>query len=326
MDEKTLDVRFQELVDKYGPFEAQNMQLADGLFTISDKANYDHFKLYRIKQVLSDLGYLRSAGRVLDIASLKAMFSIELALEGMNVVSVEGREKNIRRGIFCAEALGATNIEFRKDDVNNISEAEYGRFDVVLCMGILYHISQERYVDFLRNVSRCCRGVLVVDSFVALRADQSVEDKGIPYEGTTWQEFPVGSTTETREQSAHLALSNDVSFAMTKEALINFLSGEGFSTIMEVHLPKQPGQPMDRPTLICLRGEPCSLKVFPPFDYLDNFALASDTRGTSGNVAYWNAPRKAFALRRRASIAVRTVFGEDRAVRIRKLYQRYTDR
>lgn len=318
MEDRVLAAQLSEIVEKYGSFTAQNMRLANGVYTIDSRVNYDHFKLHRIKQVLADLGYLRPGLRALDIASLKGMFSIELALEGLSVVSVEGREQNIQRGIFCARALGANSIEFRKDDVNNIRVSEYGEFDVVLCMGILYHIAIDRYADFLRHVAGCCRGVLVIDSFIALHDDQEVLADGFTYPGTTWQEFAPGASAEEQEKTSHASLGNDASFAMTKEALLAFLARQGFSTIMEVQVPMQPGQPVDRPTLICFRGTPRPLSVFPEFDYERDFDMAADTRGTPAmNMAPWNLPRRTLSRR-----TLRALLGEKWSARVRRLLSR----
>ncbi len=281
------------IVEQYGPFVAQNMRLADGVYTIDEKANYDHFKLNRVKQIVSDLGLLRPGVRLLDIASLKSMFAIEFALEGLEVVSIEGREANIERGKFAARALGANTVHFHQDDVNNISQQKYGQFEVILCMGILYHIAKDRYLDFLKHVTECCSDLLIVDSFVSVYEDDFLERDGTRFPGITWREFEVGVPLEDIEKSSHSSLNNSLSFSMTKPALIDYLSKLGFTTITEVQTPRQPGQPRDRPTLVCRKGKPVSIRVFPEFDYHGGFAKAADTRGTHGqDLIFWNRPKE----------------------------------
>jgi len=323
---KSVAQELSEIVRKYGPYSASNMRLAEGVYTINEKANYDHFKLNRIKQLVADLGYLRPGIRLLDIASLESMFANEFALEGLEVVSIEGRESNIERGKFAARVLGANNIGFYMDDVNNISEEKYGRFDVILCMGILYHIAKDKYLDFLKNVTACCKDVLIVDTFTSLHENEYVERDGIRYTGTTWREFGDNVSQEDREKHVHSALSNSLSFSMTKPALIEYLQTLGFTTITEVYTPRQPGQPADRPTLVCFRGKSLSMRVFPEFDYHRDFASATDTRGTKGlDLVFWNLPRnkqRAAAIRHKIAVMLRSILPEKSVRRIRRLVHR----
>ena len=75
--------------------------------------------------------------RILDLACLEGLFSLELAMQGARVVGVEIREGNLTKARFAAEALGVSGVEFVRDDVRNVDAGRYGRFDVILCSGIL---------------------------------------------------------------------------------------------------------------------------------------------------------------------------------------------
>jgi cyclopropane fatty-acyl-phospholipid synthase-like methyltransferase len=293
MDAKEIEAGFRAIVREFGAYTTQNMRLAEDLYTVNNKVNYDHFKVHRIKQIVADRGLLRPGVRLLDIASLHSMYAIEFALEEMEVISIEGRKANLEKGRFAASALGAKTITFHQDDVNNIHPDKYGRFDVVLCMGILYHIAKNQYVDFLRNVAASCSDTLIIDTFISLHDEECVESNGVQYPGATWREFEEDVSEADRAKSVHSALNHNLSFAMTKPALLSFLGTLGFTTVAEVHVPMQPGQPEDRPTLVCQKGNPLSLRVFPEFNYRRDFDTAADTRGIQGrNVVFWNLPRK----------------------------------
>ncbi|MBI2433636.1 MAG: hypothetical protein HYV26_12285 [Candidatus Hydrogenedentes bacterium] len=208
------------------------------------------------------------------------------------MVSVEGRESNLEKGKFAAKVFGLDNIEFYQDDVNNITLEKYGRFDAILCMGILYHIAQNKYLDFLKNLSECT-DLLIIDSFIALHQDAYVERDGVRYLGTTWREHDETTTLEQRLKSAHSSLDNAQSFTMTRECLLDYLEKLGFTTVMEAVIPKQPSQPEDRPTLVCRRGSKVSIRVFPEFNYEKDFSSAMDSRGIQGrNVVFWNLPKE----------------------------------
>ncbi len=73
------------------------------------------------------------------------MCAVELARLGANVVGIEGREANLAKARFAKEALSLENPEFHQDDVRNLSKEKYGRFDVVLCLGILYHLNRQTF-------------------------------------------------------------------------------------------------------------------------------------------------------------------------------------
>ncbi|MGH7496861.1 MAG: class I SAM-dependent methyltransferase [bacterium] len=287
------------LVQKYGPYSAHNIRLADGIYTMNDRVNFDHFKLNRIKQIVADLGLLQKNRALLDIASLESMFAIEFALEGLNVISIEGRESNLERGKFAAQALGLKRLAFHQDDVNNISSEKYGTFDVVLCMGILYHISKEKYARFLANVAACCKEALIIDTFVSLRGREVLEWEGVRYRGTTWREFDDSAGAEEKKGNLHAALSDNFSFSMSKESLMAFLQTLGFTSVLEAHVPFQPNGPRDRVTLVCKKGKAVALKVFPAFDHKISAEAVVDTRGIGGRqIVHWNENPAMRGLRR----------------------------
>src|SRR6476646_8759794 len=70
----------QQIIDRYGPWTAHNIQLADDVYTIDKAVTGDEFKLRRIVQIISDLSQkpLNSL-RVLDLACLEGMYAIEMA-------------------------------------------------------------------------------------------------------------------------------------------------------------------------------------------------------------------------------------------------------
>ncbi len=278
-----------QVVAEFGPYTAQNMRLADGVYTIDTKTNYDHFKVHRIKQLVADAGYLSPDTRILDIGSLQSMFALEFALEGLQAVSIEGRRINIEKGRFAARAMGAKSIEFHQDDVNNISTEKYGEFDVILCMGILYHIAKDKYLNFLKSIAHCCKDVLIIDTFVSLHEREAIEMDGVRYLGMSWREFEEGTDARAKEAASHSSLSDNMSFSMTKPSLIEYLGRLGFTTISEVSVPRQPIQPRDRITLLCRKGVPVTLNVFPEFTFERDFATAGDSRGTQGqDLVFWN--------------------------------------
>ena len=78
--------------------------------------------------------------RILDLGCGEGIYSIELARHKAQVVAMDGRETHLEKVRFIKRALSLDSLEVVQDDVRNLSLAKYGKFDVVLCLGILYHL------------------------------------------------------------------------------------------------------------------------------------------------------------------------------------------
>ncbi len=289
LDKNRLQENLDSIIQKYGSYTAHNIRLLEGVYTINNKANFDHFKLNRIKQILADYGVLQKGKKLLDIASLESMFAIEFAMEGLEVTSIEGRKGNLEKGKFVAKALSLKNMNFYLDDVNNITPEKFGEFDIILCTGILYHICKEKYLSFLKKVADCCKDLLIIDSFFSLHGNDYIEKDRVRYRGTTWREFEDTASKEEKEKNVHATLSDNFSFSMTKESLLKYLEILGFSSVCEVYLPSQPNNPMDRITLVCKKASSVSLKVFPEFSHKKHFESYVDTKGIGKKkIVHWN--------------------------------------
>src|SRR5262249_350381 len=102
--------------------------------------------------------------RVLDLACLEGLHSVEFALNGAKVVGVEGREANLAKARFTKDALSLGNLELVHDDVRNLSRERYGEFDVVLCLGILYHLDTPDVMKLAKNLAEVCTRVAIIDT------------------------------------------------------------------------------------------------------------------------------------------------------------------
>lgn len=95
--------------------------------------------------------------RVLDLFCANGGFSIECALAGAReVVGIEFDAERVRCAQFLAGVLkrnGMVVPEFHVGDVYTLNEHSKRPFDVVLCMGGLYHIADPPYVlSQIRNL------------------------------------------------------------------------------------------------------------------------------------------------------------------------------
>src|SRR5262245_7380824 len=133
--------RMEELIQQDGPWTAHNIRLADGVFTKSAGLLGLEDKVRRVMQTITDLMPGSVDGlRILDLGALEGMFSIELARRGARVVAIEGRAINAAKIRFAREVLELPNLEVVSGDVRHLRRERHGEFDIVLCLGILYHL------------------------------------------------------------------------------------------------------------------------------------------------------------------------------------------
>jgi len=75
--------------------------------------------------------------RVLDIGAWDGWFSFEMERRGAEVVAVDST--SFERFRVARELLGS-KVEYRIDDVCRLTPAKVGYFDIVLFLGVLYHL------------------------------------------------------------------------------------------------------------------------------------------------------------------------------------------
>lgn len=252
-----------ELVERHGPWTAHNVRLAENVWTIGPEAVGDEVKLRRVTQVVSDLCGGELGGiRVLDLACLEGMYALELARRGASVVAIEGREANLEKARFAARALGL-EVDFRQGDVRDLRREEHGGFDVVLCLGILYHLDQQDVFAFVDRLAEVCDRALVVDTHVSLKDEERRPHGGHEYAGHTLVEHAPDATVEDRLAAVWSSLDNTTAFAPTKPSLLRLLARAGFTSVHETHVPAEPEKTLDRVTLVALKGLPVGELLTP---------------------------------------------------------------
>lgn len=77
---------------------------------------------------------------VLELGSLEGGHTFELARSGLHVTAVEARADNLNRARYMQRLVGLQNVDFVKANLEVVRLADFGRFDVVFCSGLLYHL------------------------------------------------------------------------------------------------------------------------------------------------------------------------------------------
>ena len=208
--------------------------------------------------------------RVLDLACLEGIHGIEFALHGAKVVGIEGREANLAKARFAKEALSLSNLDLVRDDVRNLSRERYGEFDVVLCLGILYHLDAPDAMELVRNVCEVCKRVAIFDTHFDTAGKDSYVWNGRAYRGGFWQEHEPGATEAQQLEKLWHSIGNSRSFVLTRASLQNLFRHVGFTSAYECLNPYEyihPDWPSpaaddrhviekDRTTFVAIKGQP----------------------------------------------------------------------
>lgn len=190
--------------------------------------------------------------RVLDLACLEGMYGLEFAAHGAEVVATEGREGNADRVRAAAEKQNPERYELYVEDVRELSPDSHGTFDLVLCLGILYHLGGEDVLRLAKAVADCSTRAAFFRTAVGLSDRASVNG----YRGFEYPEPPTGWSS----------MGNKTSFWPTKPSLLNMLLDVGFTTVMEIKAPPVLGidAAPDGTFLLALKGEPVEVLAAPP--------------------------------------------------------------
>jgi hypothetical protein len=255
----------RNFIENEGAFTAFSVHLGEDVYTREGTGPDRRLRCF--VQAVADLaGKPLDQLRVLDLACLEGHYAIEFALHGAQAVGIEIREANINKALFLKEQLELDRVEFYRDDVRSLSEEKYGRFDVVLCAGLLYHLDSPAIFDFLHQVSGVCDRLAIFETFVSLEPVISQVYKGKTYWGNHYIEHQETDSAEQRYKNLWASIDNTRSFWFTKPSLCNALDHAGFTSVYVQLNPSLEKHPLDRHTFIAIKGQTVRVLSHPPTD------------------------------------------------------------
>ncbi|MFD2055893.1 class I SAM-dependent methyltransferase [Mesorhizobium calcicola] len=99
--------------------------------------------------------------RALDIGPSDGFFSMHMARRGARVTAVDYRAKS-GHGFEAMEQLTGLEFDYRQMNLYDIPGSDIGEFDLVLFLGVLYHLPD--MMRALNIVSQLCRSRLLVET------------------------------------------------------------------------------------------------------------------------------------------------------------------
>jgi SAM-dependent methyltransferase len=223
-------------------FTAHNVRLDDGSFTLPDAPPIDQTGDYRcVKNLLPVLFPDGWEGRtIVDLGCLEGGFATEFARLGLDSTGIEIRESNLENAEYIRSRTNLKNLRFIQDDAWNVGK--YGPFDLVFCVGLHYHIEDQR--RFLKEMGAACRKAILIDTHVAPEFDHEpcvaigelselTTHEGLPGRWYPEHDLEVGSDGAELETMRWSSWENKRSFWPTRGALIHAMYGAGFTTVLE---------------------------------------------------------------------------------------------
>jgi SAM-dependent methyltransferase len=253
----------RRLIEEVGPWTTP-VYLGEGVRSCEIEEPSRGTRLRRLLQIVEDVaGGSLDGVRILDLACLEGMVSVELARRGATVLGIEVREGNVARARFAKEVLGLDRLEIAQDDVRNLSREKYGSFDVVLCLGILYHLPAPDVFAFAERIAEVTERFALFDTHVALPESKrellgpplAHHYRGRTYEGRDYREFDPAVSEADRLRWGWSTIDARPSFWPTRGALLDLLTAAGFTSLHESHTPPWLGMAEDRVTLVAFRGK-----------------------------------------------------------------------
>ena len=106
-----------------------------------------------------------SGARVLDIGARDGFFSLICEQRGaQRVVAVDHQDVN-KTGFPILQEIFDSRVEYVTENVYDLSMEKHGKFDLVLCLGLLYHLRDPLHA--LSAIRQVCDSILYVESFVS---------------------------------------------------------------------------------------------------------------------------------------------------------------
>jgi len=203
-------------------------------------------KVRRIMQLTRDLaGRPFDTLRILDLGCGEGVYAIEAALRGADVLALDARTERMALGAACAARHDVRGVRFVQEDVRRVTRATHGTFDVVYLLGLLYHLDAPDLFSVLEQVAEACARLLVVDALISLDGEETVVWRDRTYRGRRHREHDDQDPDEVRRARVLRSIDNTWSFRLTRASLLGALRDVGFTSVLEGHVPFEPGKAAD---------------------------------------------------------------------------------
>jgi len=144
-------------------------------------------KRYFFDPLVEFLGGSLAGKRILDLACNAGFWSLHAVLKGCDqVVGIDGRQMHIDQANFVFEVheIDKAKYSFHTGNIFTMDLQQFGEFDIVFCLGLMYHISKP--MELMEIISKCNTDILVIDTDINLDPEScfKVFHEDIEYESS----------------------------------------------------------------------------------------------------------------------------------------------
>ncbi len=181
------------------------------------------------------LGNGRSGLTALDLASHQGWFAVNMARSGFStVLGIDARESHVEDSQLIRDIYGLNHLSFQQGDIHHLDEQQLGQFDVVLMLGLLYHL--ENPVGALRACRALCKNLCLIETQIVPGMSGFVDYGSYQYVRPLKGSF--GIIDETGETHGPEASITGICLVPSLEALTWILHKVGFSDVKVLEPPE----------------------------------------------------------------------------------------
>lgn len=134
-----------------------------------DRVNrHSRRKEYFFDPMVEMFGGSLAGKRVLDLGCNAGFWSLCAAQAGCDyVLGLDGRQMHVDQANFVFEVneVEADRYDFVAGNLFDVDLSRFGTFDVVLCLGLMYHVS--KHVNLMEMISEVSNDLLLIDTTVS---------------------------------------------------------------------------------------------------------------------------------------------------------------
>ncbi len=277
MEREEVIARLEEVRSEFGPWKRENILLPHNVWTRDDVPPEPRLFIKRIIDSIAHLsGRPLEGARILDLAPGEGASTVECVLQGAHVTVVEARRENLERIRAAVDCYGrGDQVDLRLGDVREISPESHGTFDIILCCGILYHLTAEGVYEVIQRMHRMAERLVFMDTHISLEPTAEVVLDGVTWQGWYHLEHEANTSTADKEAAIYKSIDNDTSFWFSRVSLTNMLLRAGFPCVVEVLNTPMPNRP-DRCSFAAIKSDPVPVRIAPdgyPVKYWDEGTL-----------------------------------------------------
>jgi tRNA (mo5U34)-methyltransferase len=195
-----------------------DFEIVPGVRTHGSYSPGELWELLDLKQDLSGRSFA-------DVGASNGYFSFEARKRGARVVAFDFRHRD-NSGFGLAQHInGLSDIEHHQTNVLELSSDRFGQFDIVLALGLLYHVADPYRA--IANLANITRQTLFVESY-CIDEILSPELRGQPI--MRFISDPGRFASYAHNEHAHASADASNFWGFTSECLKRMLEDAGFET------------------------------------------------------------------------------------------------